>query len=467
MATQPIPTPTPVDMFGPDGQVHSVNQGDVQAALASGGEFAHQLKAPDGQIHYVRHSQLGYALKAGGVPVAALEQQTTQPQPSSALSRFVSSAKETSPIPLTTDPQRLKDFANTVVSRIAANPAAGPISALIPSATESQQAITSIAPKVGQEAVSTVQAARAGDIPAALGHGAGTLGYTAATALSPFGGGTLAKAGEQIGSGDVAGGLGTTTGLLAQILAAKAISNKTTPQPATLPEAAKTITDAVNPPPKSMTTFQNSVQEHLPKAIQAAREQGLPLSGRADLAQAFTAAAEKAKGTYYNDMLGPVKDQAIDTSGIRGYQGATSYYNTATLGQLDARLSEINSTLAPSYEKGGASARAAISAESKSALTAEAAAIRSRLYQEISNRTGIDQDAIASTKSSMGSMYNIADKITTALNKERFAANQAAQGQNLPATAQAAVIRGVNKGYRSVFNNPDKRVANTVSAVGP
>lgn len=72
-------------MFGPDGQVHEVQQGDMQAAMQSGGELAHQLQGPDGQIHYVRHSQLGDALKSGGIPAAAIGQiPTTNVQPESA-----------------------------------------------------------------------------------------------------------------------------------------------------------------------------------------------------------------------------------------------------------------------------------------------------------------------------------------------------------------------------------------------
>jgi hypothetical protein len=72
--------PQPVDMFGPDGQVHEVQQGDMQAAMQSGGELAHQLQGPDGQVHYVRHSQLGEALKSGGIPVAAIHIPVQQPE---------------------------------------------------------------------------------------------------------------------------------------------------------------------------------------------------------------------------------------------------------------------------------------------------------------------------------------------------------------------------------------------------
>jgi hypothetical protein len=239
----------------------------------------------------------------------------------------------------------------------------------------------------------------------------------------------------------------------------KGMSPKAPPSKA---EIAAKITDAVNPPAKAMPAFQKNIVEHLDKAIEAAQDSGTKITDRASLAEAFRIAAIKARNLYYDKMLGPVKDQIIDTSQIKGYSGATTYHNTATLDQLDARLGQINATLRPSYEQGGAQAKAAISAESKASLTQEAAAIRARLYQEIANRTGQDPQAVAEAKSSMGAMNDIADKITLAMNRGRYTENQMSQGQKLPESLTQAGFRVANKARVAVFGNKGDNAINSV-----
>jgi hypothetical protein len=84
-----------------------------------------------------------------------------------------------------------------------------------------------LAKKTAQEASSTVQSVKQGQYGDAAAHAAGTLGYGAATAVSPLFGDSLSKAGEQLGTGNVAGGLGTTAGILAPMAAAKVVSSPT------------------------------------------------------------------------------------------------------------------------------------------------------------------------------------------------------------------------------------------------
>ena len=295
---------------------------------------------------------------------------------------------------------------------------------------------------------------------------AGRLGYDAlhvGLQATPFIGPSIDTAGQDISQKNYSGGAGGLTGVIGQLALAKAASP--TEKVVSLPDAAKTITDAVNPAPKSMNSFQAGIQQHLPKAMEAAQDAGKTITGRTDLADMFRVAAEKQKSNYYDKMLGPVADQPIDTSGIKGYSGPTTYYNTATLAQLDARLRTINATLRPSYEQGGAAARAALSAESKASLSAEAAAIRDRLYSEISNRTGIPKQDIVDTNNAMGGMYNLADKITSSVNKERFMQNQTAAGANPPHSIAELGYRYANKAYRAVISNPDKNVSQAINGI--
>lgn len=94
--------------------------------------------------------------------------------------------------------------------------------------------------KAGHEVAESARAGAAGRPIDAAGHGIGALGYTAAGALTPIGGQNLVTAGEQLGSGDVSGGLGTTAGVLAPFALAHGAGAIEAPKPpvAAVPKTA-------------------------------------------------------------------------------------------------------------------------------------------------------------------------------------------------------------------------------------
>jgi hypothetical protein len=108
---------------------------------------------------------------------------------------------------------------------------------------------------------------------------------------------------------------------------------------------------------------------------------------------------------------------------IKNYSGETSTSPaTATLGQLDARLSQINAELNPKYAKGGIAGQAAV--KSAAELNAEAAGIRTELYSGIGKAIGVDPKAVADTRGAFGALNDLAEKTGAASTKERFSANK-------------------------------------------
>lgn len=95
-----------------------------------------------------------------------------------------------------------------------------------------ESAVTNIPPLVKKaygeaDAANTALSNR--DVPGFLAHEIGGTGYLGAAVASPVLGNAPAKAGEQLGEGNVAGGLGTTTGIIAPIVAGEALRPKTPP----------------------------------------------------------------------------------------------------------------------------------------------------------------------------------------------------------------------------------------------
>jgi len=56
-------------LLGPDGQVHSVPNDQVQAAIAAGGKKVSKMYDPTGTLRWVSEDQRDDAIKAGGTPV--------------------------------------------------------------------------------------------------------------------------------------------------------------------------------------------------------------------------------------------------------------------------------------------------------------------------------------------------------------------------------------------------------------
>lgn len=64
---QKAATPETVDVYGTDGQVHSVPHSDLALALRNGGELTVDVTAPDGSVRPVPMSQVRNAQQAGGL----------------------------------------------------------------------------------------------------------------------------------------------------------------------------------------------------------------------------------------------------------------------------------------------------------------------------------------------------------------------------------------------------------------
>jgi hypothetical protein len=190
--------------------------------------------------------------------------------------------------------------------------------------------------------------------------------------------------------------------------------------------AAKMLTDAVNPAAEQLPRFEKAIGEHLDKIITFAASKGIKLDSLENLAEAMKEASTSIRSHYYDKLLGPFKDAPADLSAIKGYAGETSSPSTASLGQLDARLSQINAELSPKYGK--ASEIAARSAVKSSAeLNAEASSIRKVLYGRLGELSGIGAEAVAKTRSAFGSLEKLAETTTESASTARVAANKAAR----------------------------------------
>lgn len=175
-------------------------------------------------------------------------------------------------------------------------------------------------------------------------------------------------------------------------------------------QAAASLAKAVNPPGGIPEGFEDSLRSQTPGIKDYAARTGNPLNTRWELAKAAAGHGQELNDFYDKEVLGPSADRAVPIEGT-GYQGV-SRNGSATLGDIDTRLGKINDLLRPSYDK--ASAGATMTALEKSGLQDEANALRSKLYGELANDTGMSPDEIRQLRQGYGQSYDIASKADAA-----------------------------------------------------
>lgn len=298
---------------------------------------------------------------------------------------------------------------------------------------------------------------KSGDYLGGLTHGA--------EYLLPGIGPSLARSGDQLQSGDIAGGLGTMTGTGAAVGAGKAfgklspagiatagtggeLSRLGVPKSTSLPPetAARGMTRAIAPPQNEWNSHIEATQNEAGNIKDFALRNKLPLKTQLDWANAAKAAADEANQLFHKQFLAPVENEPVSTAGA-GYRGEAvgENQNNARLGAINDRIIQINKELNPNYikrETGQVRSAEANDAE----LTAEKNALTKILHRELSTRTGIPEDQIASLRQRLGRQYTIADQTRARVNARELGVAQAGEGNTMVPYGKIGLLsKGVNK----------------------
>lgn len=241
--------------------------------------------------------------------------------------------------------------------------------------------------------------------------------------------------------GYVAGG--RFVGMVAPLLAGGVPENATPAEPMTPEVAARNLTRAVLPSAQEWPSYMNATSKEAGNIIDYARRTGTPIDSQLDWAKAARGAAEEAKNHYQQNILGPHADESVSVAGT-GYQGKSSFPNNdATLGDINARIGQINNELRPGYVK-NESGKVMTAAANEAQLTAERNALTEKLHQQLAARTGLQPDDIAGLRQRFGRMYSIADQTEAAVNQRQLSVGKGLEGRNeIPTTATQALINWI------------------------
>lgn len=388
---------------------------------------------PPGAILKPLPKQLVEGLPPGAILKAIDKSQSTQTAP-----------PPVAPIPILEGYQKTgsailnfgKNLASTVGGMLP-NVAPGPTDILTGAANAVSGGIESFE-KAGAEG----KAAReTPSLPVAAAHRVGQAGYTATGLLAPLGGKAIEGAGEQIGRGDISGGLGTAAGLLAPVAAAHlAPSAKLAPAADVLPKHVEALTGLIEDKGGTVDPHETATAAlpHLRETAVRMKVDPSQMKGR-EAGQATLKVAEQAvrdTQNEFNTIKKPYENVLVDQKPIAdAYRAAITpellanepsvatalekqakkFDQPAPLEQLNQFRTRMNNQL-DAFEKRGQTAQIMSDIETK-AMKAAANAARDVEYSTVGRLSGLDPEYVRALKQKEGSLIEAKSSLTKEYNR--------------------------------------------------
>jgi hypothetical protein len=185
-------------------------------------------------------------------------------------------------------------------------------------------------------------------------------------------------------------------------------------------QAAREITNAVNPGEQHYWSYAQNAASELDKIKRFADVHSLPLDTREGFGNAVEGTKNAVRSHFYDKILKPVGDiVTAPTQQIPGYAGESDPFGHATLRQLDKRLGDVNAEMNSAYGRGGAPDTQATHAAVRSMpdLKAEADGIRSVYYNKLGEVSGLGNGTVGALRESVGRLGALADDTWRSLGK--------------------------------------------------
>lgn len=281
----------------------------------------------------------------------------------------------------------------------------------------------------------------AAPVPTVVGLATGALGQKAGKAGSK----ALGASEDQSDLiGDITGLVGGYGGSKIGAKIPGIVSDAIAPKPLPPPEAARGVTQAINPPAEQWNSHIAATEAEAGNIKAFAQRNNLPLKTQLDWAKASRGAAQEAQQLYQQKILGPMQDQPVSVAGT-GYRGTTvGEGQNAKLGDINARITTINDELRNAYVKRQeGQTRTAIASDAD--LAAERSALTDILHNELSRRTGVPAENIAALRQRFGRQYSLADQTLAKVNQRQSGISNANEGANTPTSKTGFVSELINK----------------------
>lgn len=294
--------------------------------------------------------------------------------------------------------------------------------------------------KGSEEGKASLTAAQQGDVKGVLAHTVGQVGHAGATLMAPIAGEGPSKAGEQYGSGDISGGLGTTAALLAPIALSHMLPKGARPAGEVQPAHVEALTGLIEDKGGTVDPHETATAAlpHLRETAVRMKVDPSKLQGR-EAGQATLKVAEQAvrdTQNEFNTIKKPYENVLVDQKPIAdAYRAAITpellanepsvavalkkqakkFDQPTPLEQLNQFRTRMNNQL-DAFEKRGQTAQIMSDIETK-AMKAAANAARDVEYSTVGRLSGLDPEYVRALKQKEGSLIEAKSSLTKEYNR--------------------------------------------------
>lgn len=229
--------------------------------------------------------------------------------------------------------------------------------------------------------------------------------------------------------------------------------------------SARNLSRALIVDPAGVNNFVKAATDEAGTVVGYAKDNGLPINSKVDFANAAKQTADAVQ-QHFDALLEPNAKTIVSVP--PSFEGPTvGEGNNATLGSVNARINAISSELKSNFRKTLSSQTSAANT-SDADLIAEKNALTNVLHKNLSQATGLPQQAIADLRVQAGKLRTIADESMASANRDLTAAGKQAMGTTTSAVGTKAgiadkVLQGLQGGPEIIGNRQILRVLPTIT----
>lgn len=213
---------------------------------------------------------------------------------------------------------------------------------------------------------------------------------------------------------------------------------------------ASNLAKTIHPQGGIPTGFEEDLESEIPHVKAYAQETGNPFHSQWEASRASKELAEQGLNHFNTNVLGPNAEAQIPVGRSNPFQGfngpSTGTPQTMSLGDINGRITAINKLLKPAQNAMSESKQ--MTAVERSGLEDERRFLTGKLYNELSQRTGIPPEDIKGMRESYGKQFDIADAMDTARRARNNQVGIAAEGGNPLPTSKTGFIDKALTGMR-------------------
>jgi hypothetical protein len=213
-------------------------------------------------------------------------------------------------------------------------------------------------------------------------------------------------------------------------------------------EIASDLTSAINPPRQEYRSMHGAWQQEAGDLLDYSNRTGVPLGGLERTRYMLQGLNQEVRNFYQQNMMSPqVAGTEVGKPPL--FQGRTMGEGAGqrtTLGDLDARATQLNAQLRDNY-MARLAGKEQTGLANDATLKAELTQVDQALYDGISKQTGYSTDDVRAIRQKMGRTYQLGYQTEAAIFDKMSRTRTGAEGSGMPQSLNQAAFQYLNRRF--------------------